>query len=175
MIHMRCFNAIVRKGNGQVDPRHLGGHDDLTTWEYQEDEQESLNACQQNGTPAIAQICHPGRQSPRGASERDIFEKPIAPSEVPLKIGDGCAVTIVRNMVFSVPQAMTQVDIDRVIVQFIGYARVLAKCGFSGIEIYVAHGYLYVSFPPPFFHRLDAIRTYQLVLLILTCRIAQFL
>ncbi|KAF3397377.1 hypothetical protein DPV78_007989 [Talaromyces pinophilus] len=140
-------------GNIQVDPRHLGGRDDLATCEYQEDEQESLNAwkkyanaCQQNGTPAIAQICHPGRQSPRGAGERGVFEKSIAPSEIPLHIGDGFAATIIRNIAFGVPQAMTQADIDRVIVQFVDCARILAKCGFSGIEIHAAHGYLLCEF-----------------------------
>jgi 2,4-dienoyl-CoA reductase-like NADH-dependent reductase (Old Yellow Enzyme family) len=127
----------------------LGGFGDLATREYQGDQQGSLNAwrtyantCQQNGTPAIAQICHPGRQSPRGAGDRGILDKSIAPSEIPLNIGNGLVATIVRNIVFGVPQAMSYFDINRVIAQFVSCARIMVQCGFSGIEIHAAHGYL---------------------------------
>jgi len=37
---------------------------------------------------------------------------------------------------------MTYADINRVIAQFVNCARLLAHCGFSGIEIHAAHGYL---------------------------------
>lgn len=100
------------------------------------------DACQQHGAPAIAQICHPGRQSPRGAGERGFFGKSIAPSEIPLDIGNGLVATIVRNVVFGVPKAMSHSDIARVIAQFVNCARILARCGFAGIEIHAAHGYL---------------------------------
>ncbi|KAJ5812389.1 hypothetical protein N7474_008690 [Penicillium riverlandense] len=143
-------------GNVQVDVRHLGGYGDLVTREYREDERQSLDAwkkyadtCQQHGTPAIAQICHPGRQSPRGAGERGLFRKPIAPSEVPLHIGSGLAATVVRDIVFGVPKAMSHADIDHVISQFVNCARILAQCGFSGIEIHAAHGYLLSQFLSP--------------------------
>ncbi|KAJ6159538.1 hypothetical protein N7497_004075 [Penicillium chrysogenum] len=139
--------------NVQVDVRHLGGGGDLATREYPEAEQDVLdawrqyaNACQQHGTPAVAQICHPGRQSPRGAGERGLFEKAIAPSAIPLDIGKGWVAGIVRNIVFGVPQAMTHFDINRVIAQFVNCARLLAQCGFSGVEIHAAHGYLLSQF-----------------------------
>ncbi|KAJ5776775.1 hypothetical protein N7520_000021, partial [Penicillium odoratum] len=136
-------------GNVQIDVRHLGGFGDVATREYQKDEQDSLNAwrtyantCQQNGTPAIAQICHPGRQSPRGADDRGILDKAIAPSEIALHIGNGLVATLARNIVFGVPQAMCYFDINRVITQFVSCARMMAQSGFSGIEIHAAHGYL---------------------------------
>lgn len=99
-------------------------------------------SCQKHGTPAIAQICHPGRQSPRGAGERGFFERTIAPSEVPLDVGSGWVANAIRDLVFGVPKAMSRSDIDRVIAQFVTCARILARCGFSGIEIHAAHGYL---------------------------------
>ncbi|KAJ6143126.1 hypothetical protein N7471_002579 [Penicillium samsonianum] len=143
-------------GNVQVDVRHLGGYGDLATCEYQEDEHQSLHAwkqyadaCQQHGAPAIAQICHPGRQSPRGAGERGFFGKAIAPSEIPLDIGNGLVAAIVRNIVFGVPKAMSHSDIARVIAQFVNCARILARCGFAGIEIHAAHGYLLSQFLSP--------------------------
>ncbi|KAL1859214.1 hypothetical protein Plec18170_002330 [Paecilomyces lecythidis] len=140
-------------GNIQVDVRHLGGYGDLAIREYQEDDFQPLDAwkqyadiCQQHGTPAIAQICHPGRQSPRGAGERGFFERTIAPSEIPLDAGNGVVATIFRNIAFGVPKAMSNSDIERVITQFVNCARLLAQCGFGGIEIHAAHGYLLSQF-----------------------------
>ncbi|KAL2836988.1 hypothetical protein BJY01DRAFT_251687 [Aspergillus pseudoustus] len=143
-------------GNIQVDVRHLGGYGDLATRDYQAEEYQSLNAwelyaeaCQEHGTPAIAQICHPGRQSPRGAGERGFLGQTIAPSAIPLHIGDGLAASIVRSIIFGCPKAMSQSDIDRVVAQFVNCARVLAQCGFSGIELHAAHGYLLSQFLSP--------------------------
>ncbi|KAJ5106725.1 hypothetical protein N7456_003400 [Penicillium angulare] len=107
------------------------------------------DTCQENGTPAIAQICHSGRQSPRGAGERGLFGKTIAPSAVPLNIGNGFIATFIRDLVFGTPKAMSQSDIDCVITQFVDCARILAQCGFSGIEIHAAHGYLLSQFLSP--------------------------
>ncbi|KAJ5564284.1 Aldolase-type TIM barrel [Penicillium frequentans] len=113
-------------GNVQVDVRHLGGGGDLATRESHLADEEALNAwrqyanaCQQHGTPAIAQICHPGRQSPRGAGERGLFEKPIAPSAIPLDIGKGWAAATVRNVAFGVPRAMKHFDINLVTAKFV--------------------------------------------------------
>ncbi|KAL3484213.1 hypothetical protein BJX62DRAFT_58952 [Aspergillus germanicus] len=143
-------------GNIQVDVQHLGGYGDLATRSYQAHESQSLDAwnkyaetCQEHGTPAIAQICHPGRQSPRGAGERGIFGQTIAPSAIPLNMGDGVAASIVRNIVFGCPRAMSKSDIDHVVGQFVNCARVLAQCGFSGVEIHAAHGYLLSQFLSP--------------------------
>lgn len=140
---------MIWQGNVQVDVRHLGSYGDVATREYGEGEHRPLeawkqyaDACQRHGTPAIAQICHPGRQSPIGAGERGIFGKAIAPSEIPLNIGSGLAATMIRDLVFGVPKAMTSADIDHIIAQFVNCARTLADCGFSGIEIHAAHGYL---------------------------------
>ncbi|KAL2782721.1 hypothetical protein BJX66DRAFT_345578 [Aspergillus keveii] len=141
-------------GNIQVDVQHLGGYGDLATRSNQADEPQLLDpwkqyaeACQEHGTPAIAQICHPGRQSPRGAGERGIFGQTIAPNAIPLNMGDGVAASIVRNIVFGCPRAMSKSDISHIVGQFVNCARVLAQCGFSGIEIHAAHGYLLCMFP----------------------------
>ncbi|KAL3456208.1 hypothetical protein BJX64DRAFT_281536 [Aspergillus heterothallicus] len=140
-------------GNIQVDVRHLGSYGDLATREYHSDEAQPLDAwkryadtCQEHGTPAIAQICHPGRQSPRGAGERGLLGQTIAPSGIPLHLGDGIAASLIRNLVFGCPRAMSQSDIDQVVAQFVNCARVLAQCGFSGIELHAAHGYLLYNY-----------------------------
>ncbi|KAB8265370.1 hypothetical protein BDV32DRAFT_116454 [Aspergillus pseudonomiae] len=142
-------------GNIQVDPRDLGNYYDLAVREsgVREDQLRSWKqyaaACQEQGTPAIAQICHPGRQSPRGAGERGVFGTPVAPSPIPLQIGTGCAASIIRNIAFGVPKEMTVSDIESVVQKFVNSARFLAECGFAGVELHAAHGYLLSQFLSP--------------------------
>jgi 2,4-dienoyl-CoA reductase-like NADH-dependent reductase (Old Yellow Enzyme family) len=132
-----------------VDARYLGNYNDLATSELEHDTNAALdawrlyaNCCQEHGTPAIAQISHPGRQSRRGAGRRGIFSPSIAPSPIPLNLGDGYVVSCISSMVFGTPKEMSINDIKQVIHQFINSARILAKCGFSGIELHAAHGFL---------------------------------
>ncbi|RJE26252.1 FMN binding oxidoreductase [Aspergillus sclerotialis] len=103
-------------------------------------------ACQKHGTPSIVQACHPGRQSPRIAGRRGIFGQSIAPSAIPLKLGESCLDQFISAMAFSSPREMTQADIDTVIRQFVDAARLMADSGFSGIELHGAHGYLLDQF-----------------------------
>lgn len=92
------------------------------------------------------QLCHPGRQSPLGAGERGLLTSTIAPSPIPLDIGDGILATLVRMLVFPTPREMTVADIETVTRQFVDAARLMADAGFSGIELHGAHGYLIGKF-----------------------------
>lgn len=100
------------------------------------------DACQQHGTPAIVQLCHPGRQSLRVAGKRGIFAPTIAPSAIPLSIGDGWLERLISRLAFPAPREMTQADIDTVTRKFVDAARLMADSGFSGVELHGAHGYL---------------------------------
>lgn len=100
------------------------------------------DAAQKHGTPAIAQICHPGRQSFRVAGQRGMFVQTLAPSAVPMDIGNGCLDRMVGRLAWSSPKEMTTQDVERVIGQFVNTARIMADAGFSGIELHGAHGYL---------------------------------
>lgn len=100
------------------------------------------DACQKHGTPAVVQLCHPGRQSPRPAGRRGIFKQSIAPSAIRLQLGDGYLDQLSSILSFSTPREMTQADIDTVIRKFVDAARLMADSGFSGIELHGAHGYL---------------------------------
>lgn len=106
--------------------------------------------CQKHGSPAIVQACHPGRQSPRIAGRKGIFGQSIAPSAIPLKLGDSCLDQFMSAMSFSYPREMTRADIDTVIRQFVDAARLMADSGFSGFQLHGAHGYLLgmCLFPP---------------------------
>jgi len=103
-------------------------------------------ACQKHGTPAIAQICHPGRQSFRVAGRRGIFGQTLAPSAVPMNLGDGWLERIVAAITWTQPREMTRADIERVIRQFVDTARLMSDAGFAGVELHAAHGYLLGKF-----------------------------
>ncbi|OOF92392.1 hypothetical protein ASPCADRAFT_8673 [Aspergillus carbonarius ITEM 5010] len=143
-------------GNVQVDVDHLGTPRDVALHaEYTGKEgNEALvdnwsqyaKSCQQHGTPTIVQICHPGRQSLRFAGRRGLLAPPIAPSAIPLQMGDSLVQRLLSWLVFPPPREMTQGDIDRVTRQFVDAARLMADSGFSGIELHGAHGYLIDQF-----------------------------
>ncbi|GKZ43266.1 hypothetical protein AbraIFM66951_003995 [Aspergillus brasiliensis] len=139
-------------GNVQVDVDHLGNpwdpalHAEYTGKEGNEALVERWSqyakTCHQHGTPCIVQACHPGRQTPRAAGRRGFFAPSIAPSAIPLELGDGLVQRLLTWLVFPPPREMNQVDIDRVTRQFVDTARLMADSGFSGIELHGAHGYL---------------------------------
>jgi 2,4-dienoyl-CoA reductase-like NADH-dependent reductase (Old Yellow Enzyme family) len=142
----------ILTGNVQVDVNHMGSpYDPALHSEYKDSETNSAlvaewkkyaDACQKHGTPAIAQVCHPGRQSFRVAGRRGMFAPTLAPSAVPIKVGDSYLERLVGCLVWTAPKEMTAQDVERVIQQFVDTARLMADAGFSGIELHGAHGYL---------------------------------
>lgn len=104
----------------------------LTAWKVW------AEACSQNGTKAIVQINHPGRQAS--------FTKSIAPSAVPLNLGPGILPWIVRSLIYGTPKEMTVDEIHDVVMKFAETARLAADAGFAGVEIHAAHGYLLAQF-----------------------------
>lgn len=79
---------------------------------------------------------HPGRQSPLGAGNRSFFAKTIAPSAVPLSLGDNWLASLARVIIFGTPQEMTRPQIDDVIAQFTRTARLALQAGFHGVEVH---------------------------------------
>ncbi|CDM27000.1 hypothetical protein DTO013E5_4193 [Penicillium roqueforti] len=148
--------GMILTGNVQVDVNHMGSpFDPALHSEYKDSETNSslvaqwkkyADTCQKHGTPAIVQICHPGRQSFRLAGHRGIFAQTLAPSAVPMKVGDSYFEKLIGCLVWTQPKEMTTQDIERVIRQFVDTARLMADAGFSGIELHGAHGYLIDQF-----------------------------
>lgn len=103
-------------------------------------------SCASAGIPTLVQLNHAGRQSAIGAGKRSIFAKTIAPSPIPLNLGEGLIPWAARVILFGTPREMTSVDIEKVIGQFVHSAVVVAKAGFEGVELHAAHGYLLSGF-----------------------------
>ncbi|KAL2808815.1 hypothetical protein BJX63DRAFT_17169 [Aspergillus granulosus] len=149
----------ILTGNVQVDVNHLGTPfdpalageytDPNTNKELVETWRKYANASQEHGPPAIVQLCHPGRQSLRIAGRRGPFASPIAPSPIPLEMGDSFLQRWMGWFAFPPPREMTQADIDLVTRQFVDSARLMADAGFSGVELHGAHGYLIDQFLNP--------------------------
>ncbi|RAL15083.1 NADH:flavin oxidoreductase/NADH oxidase family protein [Aspergillus homomorphus CBS 101889] len=146
--------GMILTGNVQVDVNHLGQpFDPALQGEYTGDATDLVaswaayaTAVQQHGTPGIVQLCHPGRQSVRFAGRRGMFAATLAPSAIPLQMGDGLVARWLSWFLFPPPRAMDQADIDRVTRQFVDAARLMADSGFSGVELHGAHGYLIDQF-----------------------------
>jgi 2,4-dienoyl-CoA reductase-like NADH-dependent reductase (Old Yellow Enzyme family) len=62
--------------------------------------------------------------------------KTIAPSAVPLNIGDSWIASVARSLIFGTPKAMTGDQIENVIAQFTRAARLAFQAGFDGVEIH---------------------------------------
>ncbi|KAE8155682.1 FMN-linked oxidoreductase [Aspergillus tamarii] len=87
-----------------------------------------------HGSLVIAQLCHPGRQTP-------IYLQPfpIGASDLPVKGGD-------FGRDFGRPRQATTEDIVRIIQGFVHAAAYAERAGFDGIQLQAAHGHLLSQF-----------------------------
>ncbi|EGY23372.1 hypothetical protein VD0002_g3026 [Verticillium dahliae] len=144
--------GLVLTGNVQVDEVHLGQPRDTAVSSAVEAStvlasfKEWAAVCNAHGTPTIVQINHPGRQSPPGAGDRSFFAKTLAPSAVPLRLGDDPISRALSAIAFGTPKAMSVDEIKDVIRRFAETARITAEAGFQGVQVHGAHGYLVAQF-----------------------------
>lgn len=96
----------------------------------------------QNNAQLWMQLNHPGKQVPSFLSQQ-----PVAPSAIPLSNG-------LENM-FNCPRALTETEIIELIEKFTWAAQQAKDCGFSGVQIHAAHGYLVNQFLSPHHNRRD--------------------
>ena len=93
------------------------------------------SAMKRNGSKAVIQINHAGRQSLRSSGVQ-----PVAPSEVEVR-GFG---PMIKK-----PRALRSAEILAIKDDFIRAAQITESCGFDGVEIHAAHGYLLSQFLSP--------------------------
>lgn len=86
------------------------------------------------------QLNHPGKQIPNL-----VCKEPVAPSAVPLANG--------LEKGFNTPRALEASEIETIIAKFGNAARLAKECGFGGVQIHGAHGYLVSQFLSPHHNR----------------------
>ena len=134
-----CGVGMLLTGNVQVDRHHLersgnvilDAEPDATTraavsrW---------AEVSKEGGAQIWMQISHGGRQTPGLVNPH-----PYGPSAIELEIPGR----------FGTPREMPEDEIAKVIAGFARTARVAKECGFDGVQIHSAHGYLLSSFLNP--------------------------
>jgi 2,4-dienoyl-CoA reductase-like NADH-dependent reductase (Old Yellow Enzyme family) len=151
--HERLYRAwaasgvgLSLTGNVQVDRHHLersgnvildaepdaATRDAFVHW---------ASVAKEGGAAVWMQISHAGRQTPAL-----INPHPYGPSAVALEIPGR----------FGAPREMPREEIPRVVEGFARAARLARDCGFDGVQIHAAHGYLLSAFlNPKANHRTD--------------------
>lgn len=144
--------GAVLTGNMLIDVDYLSTPEDNAV-DQQIPREETLKrwtkwaqATSSNGTAAIVQLNHPGRQGMSWCGKQSLFSKSIAPSAIPLEMGSDMFSTLLRVLMFGTPREMSLQDIEHVIAQFAEAAKLCAEAGFAGVQIHAAHGYLLSQF-----------------------------
>ena len=143
--------GLLLTGNVQVDERYPGLMEDMMIPAADRIDLEKwkdyARSAQSHGTPTIVQINHAGRQSFMG--KRPFKQPAIAPSPVPMKVGENWLARLLQRYVLGTPREMTLAEIDEAVEKFVFAAQLMAKAGFAGVEIHGSHGYLVSSFLSP--------------------------
>ena len=90
---------------------------------------ELANAAKIAGSLVLAQLSHAGRQTPKA-----INSTPLSISNLKLDLQG-----------YGQPRVATEQDLISLADQFSSSAKIAEKCGFDGVEIHAAHGYLLSS------------------------------
>lgn len=139
--------GLLVTGNVQVDRRYLERPGNVViddTWPATTDATarralaDWAAAGRAGGSALWMQISHAGRQTPRYVSR-----EPLAPSPVPLDL--------LGN--YARPRAIEEHEILAVVRRFAAAATIARECGFSGVQVHAAHGYLLSSFLSPHTNR----------------------
>ncbi|KAJ8081803.1 hypothetical protein PM082_007649 [Marasmius tenuissimus] len=165
--------GMIITGNVQVSDTHLTlGRDMVVPAELNEAALESYRKLASSihkgdGTLAIMQLSHAGRQSSNFIGGRLPFVPPLGPSAIPVAPGaSGLLSWLFHRLLFTTPRAMTSSDVERTITGFVRGAELAINSGFDGVQLHVAHGYLLAQFLSPKSNiRMDAYAVHTLTLL----------
>jgi dimethylglycine catabolism A len=121
-----------------VDPAALAHGAIVTGYEPENEEgfRRAAAAVQQEGACLVGQLWHPGRQQLWGPvqSPKGISDQPDAYS-------------------WTVPHVMSADELRQVADAYVAVAERLARCGFGGVELHGAHGYLITQILSPWSNR----------------------
>lgn len=125
---------IDRSAIGEIKNVALDEKSDLAKFK------QWAKAGSRNNTVIWMQLNHPGKQVPNFLSK-----EPVAPSAVPLGAG--------LEKAFNTPRELTEKEILNIISKFAWAAKAAKDCGFHGVQIHGAHGYLVNQFLSPHHNR----------------------
>ncbi len=123
-------------GNVMIDRRSIGEPRNVVV----EDDRDRAGlerwaaAASAEGTTAIVQVNHPGRQTPAGLSSRV-----VAPS----------AIGLAYKGAFPKPRALEGDEVHELVARYAETARLVVEAGFAGVQLHGAHGYLISQFLSP--------------------------
>ena len=117
-----------------VDPEALAQQAIVTGFDEHNEAgfRETARRVDAAGGVLLGQLWHPGRQQLWHPTR-----SPIGISEQP------------DSLSWTVPHVMSTTEIERVVGAFVKTAHRLARCGFAGVELHGAHGYLISQFLSP--------------------------
>ena len=132
--------GLLITGNVQVSRRHLERPGNVAIEGPQSAEAMAAlsayaAAASAGGAACYVQLSHAGRQTPITVNAH-----PKAPSAIPVAL---------PGKQFGVPEALSEAEIDGLIVAFGHAAAVCRAAGFAGVQLHGAHGYLLSSFLSP--------------------------
>lgn len=132
--------GLLITGNVLVDRLHLERGGNLAIEGSQSNSAlaglaDIAKAAKSAGAKIWMQLNHAGRQT-----QKMINKHPKSASNVGLKMGNGR---------FATPTPLDEVEIERVIANFVHAAVVAQQTGFDGVQIHAAHGYLMSQFLSP--------------------------
>ena len=134
--------GLLVTGNVMIDRTALGEPRNTVL-----DEESDFNkykqmaaAATENNTHCWMQLNHPGKQSPMYLSKQ-----PVAPSAISLENG--------LDKFFNQPRELTEAEILKLIERFAWAAAKAKDCGYTGVQIHSAHGYLVNQFLSPHHNR----------------------
>jgi len=126
-------------GNIMIDSRHKGEAHNVVIEKGLDNHQALKNWTKVTKNTSMhlwAQLNHPGKQTPKF-----LTKLPIAPSAIPLLSP--------LNKMFNQPREMSESEIIDTVNRFAYAAKISKECGFQGVQIHGAHGYLVSQFLSP--------------------------
>ena len=130
--------GLLITGNVQVDSAYRGTPYDVCHVD-EHDVSWRRWAESTRPVPCLVQLCHTGRQSPRG-NGRYPWQPSLAPSAVPLRGGSTLASRFLTKLLFGTPRALTSTDMDKIVDQFARAARTMERAGFAGVQLHCRYG-----------------------------------
>ncbi|MBL6992162.1 MAG: NADH:flavin oxidoreductase/NADH oxidase family protein [Bacteriovoracaceae bacterium] len=128
--------GLIITGNVMIDSRYKGEPNNVVIEQGLDNKQELKNWSQvTKGGPLHlwVQLNHPGKQTPKF-----LTKEPVAPSAISLAPP--------LDRMFNCPKELSEQEILEIIDRFAFASKVSKECGFQGVQIHGAHGYLVSQF-----------------------------